>query len=265
MRRYRTWAGNPLGSPEDTNRCIVLVIDKGKRTISYQCYRKRGKGLDGLYCSHHAKMLKEGAHLSIPKEVNNVLERKMKNMKGEWYWDETTGSIVRLELREYIYHLQDRVETLEEAQEIIANLNKKKKGGTMSSKKGRKAAAAKKAAQVIEKTAEEVEEEVEEEEVEEEEVEEEEEEPKPKKAKKTKKAEKTAPEAKTKKAKKPAAKLTADDNPVGPKELAGMVDMDPKALRKVLREEFPDHEPKSQWLWKRGSKELDKLVKKLNK
>jgi len=53
-RRYGRWAGNPKGYPEDPERCIERVLPKGE-WISRQCQRKRGYGLDGLYCKQHAK------------------------------------------------------------------------------------------------------------------------------------------------------------------------------------------------------------------
>ena len=67
-RRYNTWAGNPRGNPEDKTRCIEEVASG---YLFYQCIRKRGHGLDGLYCKQHAKrhpteeaiaQLAEGAH-----------------------------------------------------------------------------------------------------------------------------------------------------------------------------------------------------------
>ena len=195
---------------------------------------------------------------------------------GGWYWDEETKRIVRRDADGALDYLAT-ASTLEEAKSKVAKLKEKSSEGEepMSSKKERKAAAAakrdkksKKAVQVIEETVEEVEEEVAEEPKK-----------KSKKERRTEKAakeeaEKAAPEAKTKKSKKaqkaekaeePEAKAPIDEDAVGVKELSEMVNIDPKALRKLLREEFPDHEPKSQWTWERNSKALTSLVKKLNK
>jgi len=50
-RRYRIWAGNPKGDPEDPERCIEEVPDGGRSVLFHQCYRKRGHGPDRAYCS----------------------------------------------------------------------------------------------------------------------------------------------------------------------------------------------------------------------
>lgn len=54
MRRYGEWAGNPKGYPEVVTRCVESVMDAGGY-IGKQCDRKRGHGLDGLYCKQHAR------------------------------------------------------------------------------------------------------------------------------------------------------------------------------------------------------------------
>lgn len=204
--------------------------------------------------------------------------------KGGWNWDETTGKIIRRDEDGTVEHL-DTVKTLEEAQERIRQLQdkqlarlglKNKKEEKKMSKKSRKEA---KAAQKTQEPEEVMEEAVEElEEV----VEEETKAPAPK-SKKAQKAEKKAatkteapaPEKKTKKAEKAPApaetkgkgtKATdATTNEVSAKELAAELNIDPKVLRKTLREMFPDHESKERWVWKRGSKDLERLVKKLQK
>ena len=54
-RVYGQWAGNPKGYPERTEDCVYEVWDRfswGGR----QCTRKRGFGIEGLYCKQHAKM-----------------------------------------------------------------------------------------------------------------------------------------------------------------------------------------------------------------
>lgn len=53
-RVYDQWAGNPQGTPEDVERCVEDVAD-GTGWHWNQCARKRGYGLDGLYCRQHAK------------------------------------------------------------------------------------------------------------------------------------------------------------------------------------------------------------------
>lgn len=68
MRRYNRWAGNPEGTEEDITRCIVEVFDTRPPASNYQCQRKRGFGVGGLYCKQHAKMLEKGISLYIPKE-----------------------------------------------------------------------------------------------------------------------------------------------------------------------------------------------------
>ena len=59
-RRYGQWAGDPRGVAEDTTKCIAEVRGGPGGYIRYQCYRKRGHGLDGLYCKQHAKMHEKG-------------------------------------------------------------------------------------------------------------------------------------------------------------------------------------------------------------
>jgi len=67
MRRYGIWEGNPKGTKENLNNCIVEVMD-GKLLIGYQCRRKRGWGKNGLFCKQHAKMIELGISLYIPKD-----------------------------------------------------------------------------------------------------------------------------------------------------------------------------------------------------
>lgn len=55
-RIYGAWAGSPKGTPENTSYCIVEVWPTGGGWIPYQCQRKRGYGLNRLYCKQHAKM-----------------------------------------------------------------------------------------------------------------------------------------------------------------------------------------------------------------
>ena len=54
-RTYGSWAGNPKGVPEDKDRCIERVLGV-REWVSHQCSRKRGYGIDGLYCKQHAKI-----------------------------------------------------------------------------------------------------------------------------------------------------------------------------------------------------------------
>lgn len=52
MRTYGQWAGNPVGTQEDTTRCVEEIY--GSISSSYQCHRKRGYGQGGMYCKQHA-------------------------------------------------------------------------------------------------------------------------------------------------------------------------------------------------------------------
>jgi len=215
--------------------------------------------------------------------------------KGGWHWDETTGKIIRREEDGSVYCLR-KADTLEEAQAVIAKLhedqlarlggaqNKTKEDTMAKNKKGKgtketkvtKKQAVQEPEEVMEEAVEELEEVVEEETTET---------PEPKATKKSKKARKAekaaqaeepAPAAKSKKAKKAekatpapetkkAAKATDASTEISAKELAAELDIDPKVLRKTLRDMFPDHESKERWVWKRGSKELERLIKKLQK
>lgn len=197
--------------------------------------------------------------------------------KGGWYWDETTGRIIRVDAENGKPYCLAKVDTLEEAQERVRQLeektNKYLKGETqtMASKK-KETKKAQKPEEVMEEAVEELEEVVEETKA-----------TPTKKTKKERKAEKKAaaevptPTKKSKKAEKKATpapapkaekKTTATDaatNEISAKELAAQLNIDPKVLRKTLREMFPDHESKDRWVWKKGSKELERLIKKLQK
>lgn len=58
-RRYRQWAGQPNGTPENRTRCIVAVADGGRSVLSHQCRRRRGYGPSGEYCKQHAARLEQ--------------------------------------------------------------------------------------------------------------------------------------------------------------------------------------------------------------
>lgn len=51
---YGIWAGMPNGTPEDETRCIEEVSTRERWAHYHQCYRKRGHGIDGLFCKQHA-------------------------------------------------------------------------------------------------------------------------------------------------------------------------------------------------------------------
>jgi hypothetical protein len=53
-RRYGVWAGNPQGTLENKERCIVEVANPPSWT-TVQCSRKRGYGRNGEFCKQHAK------------------------------------------------------------------------------------------------------------------------------------------------------------------------------------------------------------------
>jgi hypothetical protein len=67
MRWYGKWAGEPKGTPEDTTRCIVSIVDE-KTKLTKQCGRKRGYGPNGLFCKQHADMLARNIKLQIPED-----------------------------------------------------------------------------------------------------------------------------------------------------------------------------------------------------
>jgi hypothetical protein len=50
--RYNIWGGNPKGYPYCEGDCAAEVF---KNHLFYQCVRKNGKGLNGLYCGIHAR------------------------------------------------------------------------------------------------------------------------------------------------------------------------------------------------------------------
>lgn len=55
-RIYGQWAGNEKGQPENPSHCVESVPSEIARGMVFkQCARPRGKGLDGLYCTIHAR------------------------------------------------------------------------------------------------------------------------------------------------------------------------------------------------------------------
>lgn len=55
--RYNCWAGNPNGRKYSEGFCAAECYDNLSH-IFYQCSRKNGKGINGLYCGIHAKKLR---------------------------------------------------------------------------------------------------------------------------------------------------------------------------------------------------------------
>lgn len=53
--KYNHWAGNPKDTKYQEGRCAYEVW--GNFCVSYQCSRKNGHGINGLYCKQHAKMV----------------------------------------------------------------------------------------------------------------------------------------------------------------------------------------------------------------
>lgn len=52
--RYNNWAGNPKGYKYEEGYCAEEIADSGG-WMYYQCRKKNGKGLNGLFCGIHAK------------------------------------------------------------------------------------------------------------------------------------------------------------------------------------------------------------------
>jgi hypothetical protein len=50
--KYGTWAGNPKGYKYEEGRCAEEVSE---HHIFFQCSRKNGHGINGLYCKQHSK------------------------------------------------------------------------------------------------------------------------------------------------------------------------------------------------------------------
>ena len=50
--RYNVWGGNPKGYPYNEGYCAAEVHSN---YLFFQCNRKNGKGLNGLYCGIHAR------------------------------------------------------------------------------------------------------------------------------------------------------------------------------------------------------------------
>lgn len=55
--RYGDWSGNPKGVPYQEGRCAYEVYPQFG-WIPGQCRNKNGKGINGLYCGIHARIVK---------------------------------------------------------------------------------------------------------------------------------------------------------------------------------------------------------------
>ena len=53
---YGDWAGNPQGHRYREGYCAYEIYPTD-RWMPYQCNRKNGHGINGLYCRQHAKMV----------------------------------------------------------------------------------------------------------------------------------------------------------------------------------------------------------------
>jgi len=257
----------PFTSSENSDMMIVKESKMNSQTpkaICPNCLAEvYGSPINFTICPNCNKEWKGGNHRMISLDSRS---------KGGWYWDEETNRIVRRDADGTLDYLAE-ASSLEKAKALITKLSKNLTEGEeikvtkKMSKKDRKALKQSQKSTVedlVEEGAENIVEEIEEVET------------KPEKTKKSKKKASTKTEepvkaqkkakAKTESEPKPKAKAAViQDDAVGAKELANMTNTDPKALRKLLRETFPDHKAGTSWIWKRNSKELAGLVKKLNK
>ena len=62
---------NPKGTPENPLLCIDEVMD-GTGWHLYQCSRKRGHGIDGLYCKQHARKHERNLTKHAPDVVESA-------------------------------------------------------------------------------------------------------------------------------------------------------------------------------------------------
>lgn len=51
---YGTWGGNPNGDSYREGDCAYEVQSNDRWSRFYQCNRKNGYGINGLYCKQHA-------------------------------------------------------------------------------------------------------------------------------------------------------------------------------------------------------------------
>ena len=58
LYRYNRWAGNPNGSKYREGFCAAEICDSLTH-VFYQCTRRNGKGINGLYCGIHSKKVAE--------------------------------------------------------------------------------------------------------------------------------------------------------------------------------------------------------------
>lgn len=52
--KYNRWSGNPKGDEYDIDICAWEVSSSWS---FFQCSRKNGYGVNGLYCKQHSKMM----------------------------------------------------------------------------------------------------------------------------------------------------------------------------------------------------------------
>ncbi len=55
--RYGTTYKNPKGQAYDPNQCGWIVYEQRTPNLNWQCSRKNGCGINGLWCASHAANL----------------------------------------------------------------------------------------------------------------------------------------------------------------------------------------------------------------
>lgn len=102
--QHLCYRGSPKGTPYNETRCAATVSDKGISPLTHQCYRKPGKGPDGLYCGQDGNAcVREGVsgvHGRVcgggeerQEEMNTTKHFWFSQMQAEMYQNDNRSGI----------------------------------------------------------------------------------------------------------------------------------------------------------------------------
>jgi hypothetical protein len=96
-RTYGKSAGDPAGTPEDPERCVVAVPYGWH---SAQCLRKRGHGPNGEYCHQHdpesVKRRDAGRHMRDDARLAALGRRRENSAVGRYLRENNPDEFARL-------------------------------------------------------------------------------------------------------------------------------------------------------------------------
>lgn len=90
--------------PENPERCIEEVSDRGRWAHYHQCTNKRGYGPDGLYCAIHDPAAVEARKAKAEAEYQNKSAQRHKLLRAQ-----DIGLLL----------IQNGVDTIEKAQDLL--------------------------------------------------------------------------------------------------------------------------------------------------